>query len=309
MTASAQVKLERNRARVGRPRRICSRATLTVCLLILGACASPPAATRSAATAPSAAPTIRPTTTPASSSTSAAAISGLFDIGGRSLFLECRGTGSPTVIFLAGTDVPRTAMRGIADRLLEGPVRVCDYDRANEGQSDPAPARQTDEDVVDDLAALLKAAAIEPPYVLVGQSVGGDQAWLYASRHPTGLGGFLMMNAGPFLLAWDDLKDVLTDQEIADERAVSEAVLGAVKQAATPPAGVPYVVMMSTVSQCASPTDVCGRIYPFYEAWADELAGRTPDGRIVRVDAGHEIYKDQPDSVIDEIGRLLADVH
>jgi pimeloyl-ACP methyl ester carboxylesterase len=227
-------------------------------------------------------------------------------MGGRSLFLECRGTGGPTVIFLAGTGVPRTAMRGIEDRLLE--VRVCDYDRANEGRSDPAPKPHTDIDVVNDLAALLKAADVPPPYVLVGQSVGGDQAWLYASRHPASVAGFLIMNAGFFVLDWDELKGVLTEEEIAEERAVSEVGLGAEKQAATPPEGVPYVVMMSTNSQCESPGDVCHRIYPSYEAWAQALAKRTPNGRFVQVDAGHEIFKDRATEVVVEIRRLLDEV-
>ena len=233
---------------------------------------------------------------------------GFVDIGGRSLFIECRGTGSPTVTFLAGTQMSRLTMRAVEDGVLGMDVRVCDYDRAGEGQSDPAPAAQTDLDVVDDLAALLSAAEIAPPYVLVGHSLGGDQAWLYADRHPAGLAGFLIMNAGFFELDWDDLHDVWSAAEIAEERALSEAGLGSVKQAASPLAGVPYVVMLSTIAQCAHRTDICGRIYPFYEAWARELAGRTKDGRYVSVEAGHEIYVSQPGRVLEEIERLLDEV-
>ena len=62
----------------------------------------------------------------------------------------------------------------------------------------PGADRRTDLDVADDLASLLEAAHIQPPYVLVGHSVGGDQAWLYADRHPEGVAGFMMMNAGFF---------------------------------------------------------------------------------------------------------------
>ncbi len=233
---------------------------------------------------------------------------GFVDIGGRSLFMECRGTGSPTLIFLAGTRMSRTTMRATEDGLLGETVRICDYSRAGEGQSDPASEPQTDLDVVDDLAAVLAAAEIAPPYVLVGHSLGGDQAWLFADRHPAGLAGFMIMNAGFFELDWEALHDVWSEAEIAEERALSEAGLGSVKQAASPPAGVPYVVMMSTIAQCAHTTDVCGRIYPFYVDWARELAGRTPDGRFVSVEAGHEIYRSKPDLVIEEIKRLIAQV-
>ncbi len=199
-------------------------------------------------------------------------------------------------------------MRAIENEVLADGVRVCDYDRAGEGDSDAASTAQTDIDVTDDLAKLLAAAKAPPPYVLVGQSVGGDQAWLYANRHPTGVAGLLLMNAGFFTLDWDKASAVWSAQEIADERAHVEATLGEVKQAATPPLGVPYIVMLSTIAQCDSPTDVCGRIYPLFEDWARELAGRTPGGRFVSVDAGHEIFDDQPEVVLAEIRQLLADV-
>jgi hypothetical protein len=212
------------------------------------------------------------------------------------------------VIFLAGTRVPRIAMRVIEDGLLGDDVRICDYDRAGEGQSDPAPTSPTDLDVVDDLARLLAAADVPPPYVLVGHSVGGDQAWLYADRHPDGVAGLLIMNAGFFELDWDSLHDVWSDAEIAEERGLSEAGLGSVKQAASPADGVPYVVMLSTIAQCGSANDVCGRIYPTYEDWARELAGRTKSGRFVSVEAGHEIYRSDPARVITEIQALLDEV-
>lgn len=233
---------------------------------------------------------------------------GLIDVGGRSLLLDCRGTGSPTVIFLGGTGMSSTTLRNVGDGLLDSSVRVCDYDRAGEGRSDPAPAAQTDLDVVDDLAAALAASNIPPPYLLVGHSLGGDQTWLYANRHPAGLAGFVILNAGFFELDWDALHDVWSDQEIAEERALSEAGLGSVKQAASPPEGVPYIVMMSTIAQCASKFDVCGRIYPRYEDWARELASRTKSGRFVSVEAGHEIYRTDPKLVIDEIERLIGEV-
>ena len=71
---------------------------------------------------------------------------------------------------------------------------------------------------------------------------------------------------------------------------------------------MPYVVMMSPIAQCGSRTDICGRIYPVYEAWARELAGRTGSGRMVSVEAGHEIYQTQLDQAVEEIESLLDDI-
>lgn len=287
-----------------RARKAARLGAILACLLLAsGACAADGPATG----VPSA-PAAASGSAPAAVASVEQQLPGLVDIGGRSMFIECRGSGSPTVIFLAGTQVPRLAMSAIEDGILDQNVRVCDFDRAGEGQSDPPSATQSDLDVVDDLAALLAAADIKPPYVLVGHSIGGDQTWLYADRHPAGLAGFMIMNAGFFELDWGALTDVWSAAEIAEEQALSKAGLGAAKQAATPPEGVPYVVMMSTIAQCASATDVCGRIYPFYTAWAKELASRTDAGRYAEVKAGHEIYKSQPDKVIAEITRLIKAV-
>ena len=116
------------------------------------------------------------------------------------------------------------------------------------------------------------------------------------------------MNAGFFELNWDALHDVWSEAEINEERALSEAGLGSVKQAATPPDDVPYVVMLSTIAQCGDPNDVCARIYPFFEAWAQELADRTGSGRMVSVAAGHEIYATELDRVVEEIDLLLDQI-
>jgi pimeloyl-ACP methyl ester carboxylesterase len=250
--------------------------------------------------------TVPESTTAATVASSVAdgAIEGSFDVGGRSLFISCRGTGSPTLVFLVGTDWPSNQMGSIEDRFV-GDVRVCHYDRAGEGQSDPPDTPASVETVVEDLAALLDAAAVPPPYVLVGQSVGGDQAWLFADRHPEGVAGLLLMNAGFFELDWDELDGALTDDEIAGEREYSEQNLGPVLQAATPPDDIAYTVMMSTDAQCETPGDVCHRIYPFFEAWGEELAGRTPNGRLVSVEAGHEIWPSEPEIVDAEIQRLI----
>ena len=118
----------------------------------------------------------------------------------------------------------------------------------------------------------------------------------------------MLMNAGFFELDWDALHDVWSQAEIDEERAVSEAGLGSVKQAATPPDDMPYVVMLSTIAQCGSPTDVCGRIYPFFEDWAQELADRTGSGRMVSVAAGHEIYMTELDRVVEELELLLEEI-
>ena len=89
--------------------------------------------------------------------------------GDRGLYVRCTGTGTPTVI-LEGGDGDTSDSYFFAEGELAKVTRTCVYDRANLGQSDPAPGPRGLDDLVGDLEALLDSAEIPGPYVLVGTS-------------------------------------------------------------------------------------------------------------------------------------------
>ena len=91
----------------------------------------------------------------------------LVDIGGRRLNLYCLGHGSPTVILVGGLGSSTFIWRKV-HRDLAKTTKVCAYDRAGYGFSDPGPLPRDTAHLADDLAALTKAAALPRPYVLVG---------------------------------------------------------------------------------------------------------------------------------------------
>jgi len=120
------------------------------------------------------------------------------NIGGRRINLHCTGAGSPTVILMAGifswSVVWYKAQPVIAQR-----TRVYAFDRAGYGFSDPAPRPQILSDVVDDLHAALNAGPIPGPYVLMGHSLGGIEARLYAQRWPKEIVGMVLVDSSPVL--------------------------------------------------------------------------------------------------------------
>jgi hypothetical protein len=127
------------------------------------------------------------------------------DIRGRNLRYKCIGEGSPTVVVergLGGTPLeivfsqePSTGWAAIASEVRK--VTRCVYDRAGAGRSDSAPTRRTSFDVAFDLAALLKAADIRPPYILAGRSFVGLNARVFASRYPELVAGNAANTAWP----------------------------------------------------------------------------------------------------------------
>jgi len=118
----------------------------------------------------------------------------LVDIGGRGLHLYCTGSGPVTVVLENGLGANYTSWLVVQPRVAEL-TRVCSYDRAGMGWSDPAPNPTDAEHVSNDLAALLAAARIDAPYVLVGWSAGGVFVRRFLHEHPAGVVGMLLVDS------------------------------------------------------------------------------------------------------------------
>ena len=129
----------------------------------------------------------------ASAQTLPAAPGTLVDIGGgRRLHLLCSGEGSPTVILEAGASSFAIDWT-LVQREIAKTNRVCSYDRAGMGWSDPLPP-DTDSTDTPDLHALLTTAKVPAPYVLVGASRGGLLIRNYLLQHPTDVGGLVFVD-------------------------------------------------------------------------------------------------------------------
>lgn len=270
---------------------------------------------------------------------------GLVDIGGRSLYLECRGSGGPTVILEAGfrtradvwtddliqPDAPRTmAFPGIAAF-----TRVCAYDRpgtatvADGGllpsRGDAVPMPRTAQDAVADLHVLLGAADIAAPYVLVGHSFGGLFVRLYAAAYPDEVAGIVLVDAfsetprdemtAEQWTAYDEIFQPVppeladyADLEFTELDASMDQIEDAV--AASPLRPIPLVVL-SRGQAMAMPADLPGGLSGemLEDAWQtaqDGLAGLLPDARhVIATESEHYIQLQQPELVIDAVREVV----
>lgn len=193
----------------------CSLVAGAITVVVLAGCGA-------SATAPSATGTSRAAgavgTTTGSTTADRPDFAGQVDLGnGRSIYLECRGTGSPTVVLVTGlgeradnwmttSDTPpqpdRSVFPGVATF-----TRVCAYDRPGTAtaksdqsgyevsRSTPVAQPATVKDSAVDLDALLNASGEPGPYVLVGHSLGGPIVRLYAGDHPTKVAGLVLDDA------------------------------------------------------------------------------------------------------------------
>ena len=119
----------------------------------------------------------------------------LVDIGGFRLHLNCIGQGTPTVVMDAGGAAPSITW-GLVPSEIAKFTRVCTYDRAGLGWSDPNPSiSRTSQQSVDELHLLLTKAEINPPYILVGHSLGGVNMRLYASQYPEDVVGLVLVDS------------------------------------------------------------------------------------------------------------------
>jgi pimeloyl-ACP methyl ester carboxylesterase len=116
----------------------------------------------------------------------------LFDVGdGRKLHAICTGSGAPTVVIEAGASSFAIDFT-LVQRQIEKSSRVCSYDRAGSGWSDPAGEKPST--TARDLKALLQAAGERPPYVLVGASRGGLLIRNYLLEYPDDVAGLVFVD-------------------------------------------------------------------------------------------------------------------
>jgi pimeloyl-ACP methyl ester carboxylesterase len=229
---------------------------------------------------------------------------------GRTLYMECRGSGSPTVILVAGLGERADNWMSLPDSAQAGQAvypavakfsRVCAYDRPGTAtgtatgwelsRSTQVQHLATVKDSAADLNLLLAASGEAAPYVLVGHSLGGPIIRLYAADHPANVAG-LVFDDG----LSEDLGDGLTPEQLAnferlndpatqgrpagsEETFYSAAVVPQLRAAAPPPK-VPIIVLSADTWLLTADAIRSGNYPPFVDQafsdalWASQLAAQ-----------------------------------
>jgi pimeloyl-ACP methyl ester carboxylesterase len=204
------------------------RAPVALLLALLAACSAPiPAPVQAPAVKPPAAPPalalptaapalptlapvpVQPTAVPPLIAPDQQMFDGKVDIGGRSLALTCYGTGEPVALFEEGLlEYVDKTWNSFTPAQMKV-TRLCSYFRANafandfatsNTKSDPVATRRTALDQVEDARAMMKAAGLKPPYILVSNGYGAMINVLYAAKYPREVAGLILIEPdGPGL--------------------------------------------------------------------------------------------------------------
>lgn len=116
--------------------------------------------------------------------------------GGRALYSRYVRRGAPTVVFIAGLGDGSDSWDAVQAAISQE-TSTFSYDRAGIGRSQAVLGPRTCLELAEELSEILQKLDIEQPYILVGHSLGGLVARLYASSHPELVTGMVLIDAAP----------------------------------------------------------------------------------------------------------------
>jgi pimeloyl-ACP methyl ester carboxylesterase len=238
------------------------------------------------------------------------------DSAGRTAYLDCRGSGSPTVVFEAGAG---TGAGGWGYPFTETAnlTRACAWDRPGIGRSADRD-RHTGADTARDLRAALAAAGERPPFIVVGHSLGGVYARIFVAAHPTEVHGLVLVDPylpdiapvdlaavpGEFRARWH--ADIAATNELvaeaenldwaATERELRAAGLG----------DLPLELIFVDQHLRYPDTLEAAVVEELIAAWESLVLGLSDDARLtIAHGSGHLIQFERPELVIDGVRRLV----
>jgi pimeloyl-ACP methyl ester carboxylesterase len=267
----------------------------------------------------------------------------LVDVGGYRMHIDCIGKGSPTVVLDSGLSDSSLSWYKVQPKVAQF-ARVCSYDRAGLGWSEPSPNPRNSGVFAEELHTLSHKAAIDGSFVLVGHSMGGYDVRIFASRFPSEVVGMVLVDS-----AHPDLANRLP--ELRSGLAIWRRQLK--RQELLMPFGIPRLMgwcgngpseiqaklraiecnaarLREAVSECYSmwdesaaqartgplgdlplvvisedPTHVTGALAPFEEGQESLASLSSNSVRMTAVGSGHQIQRQRPDIVILAVKQLV----
>lgn len=234
-------------------------------------------------------------------------ISDKYDVGGYKLFFLSMGINQPTVILESGFGNGGTESGwDVVQKKVQSFAQVLLYDRAGLGQSESGTKPRSTVQIANELHTLLDSAKINPPYILVGHSMGGLHIQVFAKLFPNEVAAMVFVDPTPKELA-DTLSTTAINNLIsqgAPQGVLDEAAEGlnvsipVFKSLPTLP-NVPVVVLTSSFTgEGGVEKSQWDELNNYHQKLSEEVSDGT---HIVATNSGHYIQINEPTLVIDAI--------
>lgn len=262
----------------------------------------------------------------------------MVDVGTHALHAVVVGTGSPAVVLDGGIGARCEEYRALQDRLA-ATTTVVSYDRAGYGSSEVGPLPRDSRSEVEELRALLGELKIPGPYILVGHSLGGLNAQVYAGSHPQEVAAMVLLDPPPlqFILGeehtelvplavemtdeWQSIADRGLHSENSEERANAELFQmlasehremfeGSARQVSRVSSfgDMPLVVVASGVPNPAF-GDSAESFQSFWAAQSQALAAKSSRGEFVLAETStHRLHDDAEALVAERVLSIVTSV-
>ncbi len=257
-------------------------------------------------------------------------------IGSHSLHVFCLGRGSPPLVIDTGLGEICAAWQPLQRRLAEL-TRVFAYDRAGYGESAPGSLPRHSRVAAEDLRLLLEKAGVEPPFLLLGHSLGALNLQVFAGLYPQDTAGLLLLDPPPLEWicgrAFPELA-ALAEEEVRKMKAAAEEAAHS-HDAQQQAKAAFYTVLASEQAELLNssarqaealasfgdlPLFVLASTQPnpnfgaaaeaFQSFWIEQsrgLAAKSTRGEfILAPNSSHHIHLDAPDLVVNAVQRALA---
>jgi pimeloyl-ACP methyl ester carboxylesterase len=256
----------------------------------------------------------------------------MVNIGTHQLHIYCTGQGGPTVVMDTGFGDASDKLRPL-QACIAKEARVCVYDRAGYGLSEPGPMPRRGRQIASELKLLLEKAGIPGPYLLVGHSLGGLNMLVFANQYPKLVAGIVLIEPppsqfilgkqfpelyqrakqeAPNMLAMAEqarkaskLKEASFLETLASEHEMMLSETAQQLAAVESFGNVPLIVMGAGQPQSAF-GDQAQAFQQFWIEQSQALASKSTRGAFVLVqESGHYIYLDTANSVLEAIRQVI----
>jgi hypothetical protein len=275
-----------------------SLSTLMAIMLVISSCGSATQSTSSK-------PTSQPAKIQSPTATSLSIRSMRVDLGGYQLYVRCMGQGTPTVLFEEGLGNDVSIWDHVQPEVAQF-TQACAYDRANNGQSDKRPAtiKISAQQIAKELHTLLLNGHIRGPYVLVGHSVGGLFAQMYASLYPQNVVGVVLVDSTHpeqskrLAAALGPAFTIQARQSFPVEGMTYDDLLAI---------HVPLIVLVRSRFN-SGPTWTADQLRQAWMSLQIDLSKRSSKGKLlIAENSSHDIPNDRPDLVIQSIHEVVQE--